>query len=182
MAKEDKKEESAPAEGGEKKGGMMKMIIIINVVVVVLLLGVVAAMFLLKGGDEKKEDTEVLAGQPAEGEHAAPSGSKTPIYIPLSPPFVVNFENQDQEVAFLQVEIELMTYDPALMESVKNQNPMIRNELLLLLGGQQYHDINTPEGKRKLAQQALEIIRKILQDGGGSSAVEAVLFTSFVMQ
>lgn len=175
------------AEGGAKKGNMMKMIIIINAVVVVLLIGVVTAVFLLKDGDTS-QDTEVLATDEPQAEVAAEEEDedtkqkKVAIYIPLTPAFVVNFENQDQEVAFLQVEIEVMTYDPKVEEALKMHNPRIRNELLLLLGGQQYHDINTPDGKRKLAQDALQSIQTVLEDAGEASAIESVLFTSFVMQ
>jgi len=72
--------------------------------------------------------------------------------VPLHPAFVVNFENQEQ-VAFLQIDIQIMTYDSSVESALKKHMPAIRNELLLLLGGKQYHEINTREGKRALSHQ-----------------------------
>lgn len=181
MAKEEeKKEEGAPAE---KKGGAMKLIIIINAVVVLLLVVVVVVMFMLKGGDEKK-DTEVLADEgqaAAEGDHGASTTGKTPIYIPMNPPFVVNLENQEQ-ISFLQVEMEAMTYDAKVEEAMKVHSSRIRSELLMLLGSKQYHEISNIEGKRKLSQDAITIIQNILSETGTKGTVEALYFTSFVMQ
>ncbi len=177
MAEEEKKD-AAPAEN---KGGAMKLIIIINAVVVVVLIGVVVAMFMLKGGDEKK-DSEVLAEESSATEGAgSANASKTPIYIPLNPPFVVNLENQEQ-VSFLQVEMEVMTYDPKVDEAMKVHASRIRSELLLLLGSKQYHEISNVEGKRKLSQEAIAEIQKILQETGTTGTVQALYFTSFVMQ
>ena len=177
MAEEEKKD-AAPAEN---KGGAMKIIIIINAIVVVVLIGVVVAMFMLKGGDGKK-DSEVLAEDGQATEAAAGNGeAKKPIYIPLTPPFVVNLENQEQ-VSFLQVEIEVMTYDPKVEEALKIHAARIRGELLLLLGSKQYHEISNIEGKRKLSQEAIAEIQKILQETGTTGTVQALYFTSFVMQ
>jgi flagellar FliL protein len=59
----------------------------------------------------------------------------------------------------------------------------VRNDLLLLLGGQHYDTISTREGKEKLRQQALDAVRRVVASAGGKAdKVEAVYFTSFVMQ
>lgn len=190
MAKDVKLDEEAE-EGApvEKKGGAMKLIIIINAVVVLLLVAVVVAMFMLKGGDDKKDqDTEVLTEEQADAQQTAEEDTaeeaaapKTPIYIPMNPPFVVNLENQEQ-ISFLQVEMEAMTYDPKVQEAMKVHASRIRSELLLLLGSKQYHEINNIEGKRKLSQDAIAVIQNILEETGTPGNVEALYFTSFVMQ
>jgi flagellar protein FliL len=174
MAEEEKKA-AAPAAGGS-----MKLIIIINAVVVVALIAVVVMMFMMQGGSDKKDD-EVLddAEQPEESTGKSPGSA--PIYIPLSPPFVVNLENQEQ-VSFLQVEMEVMTYDPLVAEAMKVHASRIRGELLLLLGGKQFHELNNVEGKRKLSQEAIAEIQKILKETGTKGSVQALYFTSFVMQ
>jgi flagellar FliL protein len=66
---------------------------------------------------------------------------------------------------------------------VKANDPVVRNDLLLLLGGQHYATISTREGKEKLREQALESVRRVVTNAGGKAdKVEAVYFTSFVMQ
>ncbi|MGH8208062.1 MAG: flagellar basal body-associated FliL family protein [Steroidobacteraceae bacterium] len=105
-----------------------------------------------------------------------------PLYVALDPPFVVNFE-ADQQVRFLQVTAQLMSRDPATIELLKASDPVVRNDLLLLFGGQKYSVISTREGKELLRTQTLAAVRKIVAAAGGKpEKVEAVYFTSFVMQ
>lgn len=180
---EDEEENTTnEVQGG---GGMMKIILLVNAVLLLIGIAVGLTIFLMSGDDEKKvqqADTEVLQGEgeaEAEPEPKAPTGN--PIYVPLNPAFVVNFENQDL-VSFLQVDIQVMTYDAAVEQALKAHMPVVRNELLLLLGGKQYHEINTREGKRKLSQDAIKEIRRVLEEAGAPSGIEALYFTSFVMQ
>ncbi len=184
MADEEETELEEGEEGGVKKsGGMMKIILLVNGLLLIIGIGVGAAMFFM-GGDEEKPvaqaDTELLEGA-AEADVVKKKTKKTPLYIPLRPAFVVNFENQDQ-VSFLQVDIQLMTYDGSVEVAIKTHMPVVRNELLLLLGGKQYNEINTREGKRALSQEAIQVIQDVLKDVGEPHSIEALYFTSFVMQ
>jgi len=176
-------EEENTTEQPRESGGMMKVILLVNAVLVLIGIAVGVTIFMMSGDDENKTveaDTEVLGADEAEEVVRRRSGG-TPIYIPLNPAFVVNFENQDL-VSFLQVDIQVMTYDSSVEQSLKTHMPVVRNELLLLLGGKQYHEINTREGKRKLSQEAIKEIRRVLNEAGAPSDIEALYFTSFVMQ
>jgi len=65
----------------------------------------------------------------------------------------------------------------------QSQRSIIRNDLLLLFGNQKYQAVSTLEGKEALRAQALDTVRKVVADAGGKpKRVEAVYFTSFVMQ
>lgn len=111
---------------------------------------------------------------------AAPKGPA--LYISLDPPFVVNFDAQ-QAVRFLQITVQVMTRDVATQTLLKENDPVIRNNLLLLFGGQKYEVVSTREGKEQLRTEALEAVRKTLKaEGGNPELVEAVYFTSLVMQ
>ena len=187
MAEEDDKQEEATEA---KSGGMMKIILIVNAVIILIGIAVGVTFFLMSGDDEQQASTDEEVLQELEGgegdagdeEIKEVSGKKgSPIYIPLNPAFVVNFENQEQ-VSFLQVDIQVMSYDRAVEDAIKVHMPRVRNELLLLLGGKQYHEINTREGKRALAQEAIAEIKRVLEEAGEPSSVEALYFTSFVMQ
>jgi len=175
-------EEENTGAGDAKGGGMMKIILIVNGLL--LLIGIGVGVFLFLGGEDKAAesvDTEVLEdAENVEGGKAKKSKG-TPIYVPLHPAFVVNFENQEQ-VAFLQVDIQIMTYDSSVEFALKAHMPAVRNELLLLLGGKQYHEINTREGKRALSQEAIQVMQDVLKNAGEAHSIEALYFTSFVMQ
>jgi flagellar protein FliL len=105
-----------------------------------------------------------------------------PRYLALDPPFVVNFE-AEQLVRFLQVSVQLMSRDSGTIETLKANDPVVRNDLLLLFGNQKYSIIATREGKEQLRAQALATVRKVIAAAGGKpERLEAVYFTSFVMQ
>jgi flagellar FliL protein len=157
------------AAAAPKKSG--KTLIIVLIATVVLLVGGGIGVFLAFGSHGGKKTAEV------KKEPVLP-----PQYIALDPPFVVNFES-DQQVRFLQVTVQLMTRDPGTVELLKANDPVVRNDLLLLYGGQKYTVISSREGKESLRQQTLTAVRKVVAGAGGKAEkVEAVYFTSFVMQ
>ncbi len=111
-----------------------------------------------------------------------PALTGPPLYVALDPPFVVNFE-AERMVRFLQVTIQVMSRDPATIDLIKSNDPVIRNDLLLLLANQQYSTVATREGKERLRAEALKTVQRVIGSGGGKpERVEAVYFTSFVMQ
>jgi flagellar FliL protein len=113
---------------------------------------------------------------------APPHPSGPPLYVALDPPFVANFQG-DQQVRFLQVTAQIMTHDPKTVEALKAADPIIRNDLLLLFSNQKATDIATNDGREKLRAAALAVVRKVLASNDGKpDKVDAVLFTTFVMQ
>lgn len=161
---------AAEGEAAPKKG--KKWLIIGIVAFLVLAGGGAAAFFLMGHGDAKGKKTEAKAKEPA-----LPA-----LYVALDPPFVVNFEG-DQLVRFLQVTVQLMTRDPATVELLKANDPVVRNDLLMLFANQKYEVAATVAGKTKLRNDALAAVRKIVENAGGKpQSIEQVYFTSFVMQ
>ena len=145
--------EKAAPRGRKSK----KLFVIIAIVVVVLGGGAFAAMKFMGGGkdDPKKKEAEKHEVLPAR-------------YITLDPPFVVNFE-AESSVRFLQITIGIMTRDPETEELIKENDPRIRNDLLMLLGNQNYDSISTLEGKEKLRERALEAVRDVVKEIGRRS-------------
>jgi flagellar protein FliL len=168
MASEQKP--AAPAASTGKKSGKLKLII---AAVVVLAGGGVGAWMFMKPAPK-------TAGGQAEPvkEHARAA----PQYFKFDPAFVVNFGGEGNS-RFLQITVEAMSRDPAVVEVVKANEPAIRNDLVLLFSSQQYDVLMTPDGKDKLRQATLETIRKtVAAEGAKSDALEGVYFTSFVIQ
>ncbi len=162
----------AAAEGAPAAGKSKKWLIIGIAAAVVVAGGGAAAYFLMSHGDAKAKKIEAKAKEPA-----AP-----PLYVALDPPFVVNFEGE-QAARFLQVTVQVMTRDPTMVELLKNNDPMVRNDLLLLLANQKYATISTREGKEHLRADSLAAIRHVIESSGGKpDRIEQVFFTSFVMQ
>jgi flagellar FliL protein len=189
-AKDGEKAAAAPA-----KGGKSKLLIIIAAAVLVLGAGGGGAWFFMHksaadeeatadSGEEHEADAKDAkkskGKKDKKGKAAAP---KLPaLYVKYEPPFVVNFDAKGV-MRFLQVSMEAMTRDALTEELIKQNEPKIRNNMLLLLGSQTYDTISTMEGKEELRKKALEIIAKVVdEEGGEAKKVEDIYFTSFVMQ
>ena len=168
----------------EAKPRSKKMLIIVIAAVVVLVGGGAGAYFMFGGqGEEQTAEQGKDKGKSKGKTKKAEVVKKEPaIYVKLEPPFVVNFD-ANGVMRFLQVTVEVMTRDAAAADLVKSNDPMIRNNLLLLFGNQKSGDITTLEGKEKLRADALDVVAKVVSaEGGDGKKVEQLFFTSFVMQ
>ena len=150
---------------GPKRGRL------IAIIAVLLLLAGGAGAYAAFGGKKAPADTAATA---------APE-KKPEFFLPLDPAFVVNFRD-DEAVRYLQVGITVMSHDATALDSVKEAQPVIRNELLMLFSGQNYATLIDAAGKQKLQAQALAAVQKIVKDRTGKPGVDALYFTSFVMQ
>ena len=99
----------------------------------------------------------------------------------FDPPLVVNFDDS-QAVRFLQLQIDVMARDEKVIEAVKQNSPAIRNNLLMLMNNRDYKTLMTREGKEGLRQECLKEVQRILKKETGSTGVEDLYFSSFVVQ
>jgi flagellar FliL protein len=160
----------APADQGAADRKPKGKLLLIGIALVVLLAGGGGAAWWFSSRAPHK-------AEPPKAAVVAP-----PVYLALDPPFVVNFESE-QLVRFLQVTVQLMSRDPGTIELLKANDPVVRNDLLLLFANQKYTVVSTREGKEALRTEALADVRKVLGTAGGHpERLEAVYFTSFVMQ
>ena len=173
MAKAEAAAAAAPtADGAEPAAPSSKKKLLLIVGLALLLVGGGAGGYFFWKSRQAAE-----AAAPAKPPPPAPL-----LFPPLDPPFVVNFQGE-QTVRFLQLEVRLASRDPLTIELMKGNDPVIRNDLLMMLASQQAAELATREGKEKLRASALEVVRRIVKASGGApETVEAVFFTSFVMQ
>lgn len=204
--KEDAKDDDVEVEGEEgkaKSGGKKKTILIIVGIVIgslVLLGGTIGGTvyFMGKGSSKSKSAKKADAAEeaPAEDEAAAEDEEKgdaegegdgegdapqAAVYVAFDPAFVVNFEGTGP-ARFLQITVEAMTRRADYAEHIKKHMPVIRNNLVLLFSSQTYDKVSTLKGKEELRQAALTEVQKILETETGDPGIEALYFTSFVMQ
>jgi flagellar protein FliL len=177
-----------PASDAAPKSSKKLLIMIIAAVVLLGGGGAGAWFFMHKSADESSEEEGKSAkhekGDKEKGKKEKKEGEgKLPAqFIALDPPFVVNFE-PGSSARFLQITAQVMTRDPHMKEFLELNNPIVRNDLLLLFGNKRVEEVSTQEGKEALRAAALEAVRKIVEaEEGDPEEVEAVYFTSFVMQ
>ncbi len=172
-------EENEDLDLDVKPASSNKKTIIIMAVVGVLLIGIsVGATLFFLGG---KSDAEGEATEAEVVEKEDKNVPKKPLYLPLET-MVVNFADP-KPARYLQVDIQLMAYKPEVLTAVEENMPVVRNDILVLLGSQTYDAVNNREGKDALRQQILDAVNRILKmQAGSKDKLQAVYFTSFVMQ
>ena len=122
------------------------------------------------------------SSQKPAAEAATAGAQKALLFYALDPPFVANFEGS-QAFRFLQVSVRVATRSDETMALLKSQEPIVRNDLLMLFSQQDAEKLSLAEGKKALREEAIKTVRNsVKQAGGKPESVETVLFTSLVMQ
>ena len=160
-------ETEAPAGAGKKK------MIFIVIGALLLVGGSIGGTLLIVGGGDDSAEAGVV-------EEVVVSRDD-PTYIDLKPAFTVNLAPEDP-VGFLQISMQVLTFNDDVARDLEKHKPLIRNNLLVLFGKQTSAELRAPEGKEQLQKSALETVQTIINEHGSGGEVDNVFFTSFVMQ
>ncbi len=196
MAEAKKADTGASEQAPPKKKSKLLLIVIAAVVAVLLIGG--GAFFLMKS---KPAPVDEEAGDEASAKLEKAKKAKTdhsaaPVFVKLDA-FTVKLQNEGQD-AYLQTVPELRVLDAHVGEQVKQYTPEIRHKVLLILSGKKASDLGTPQGVQRLSNEMRVTINAILEPpaprkkgkepeepsdlAGSDEPVQAVLFTSFIVQ
>jgi len=184
VAEEEIEGEVLEEGAGKKK----KMIMIIGGVVVLLIAAGAGLYFTGFFEDEAAPVAEESAAAESSGEEAAETsddegeegGGTEVLYHELKPPFMVNFSKGNIKV--LKVTLSLMAKNEKAIDAAKLHDPVIRNNILMLLSGENLEVLKTADGKAQLQTAIKEEINKVLKERKESSKIDEVFFTELVMQ
>ncbi len=172
----------------KKGGGKMKSIIIFSVIGILIIGLSVALTLVLIGGDKEaapgeaqQTEGEAAASKEKDDEAAAAAGESV-AYLDLVPAFVVNLDGQESEVRYLQVTMSVMVEQEGDLEIVKTHMPVLRHHLNMLFSSLDFNDISDREGKNKLTDETLKVVRDALEEAAGKPVVKAIFFNSIVGQ
>lgn len=196
--------EAKKAEGGEAapppKKSKKVLLIVVVAILVLAMIGGAAAFFMMKGQATAEEGDEEGDEPPAKVEKAKKAKKEhddaPPVFVKMEA-FTVKLQTEQQE-AYLQAVPELRVLDAHLGDKIKQYTPEIRHKLLLILSGKKASDISTPQGVQQLANEMRVAINAIIEPppprkkgrepeepgdhAGPDDPVQAVLFTSFIVQ
>ncbi|NOQ93327.1 MAG: flagellar basal body protein FliL [Methylophaga sp.] len=116
----------------------------------------------------------------AEDEPAAPPAA---IYYKIPEPFTINFLNQsEKQVRYLQIKVTLMAHEQEVLTQAELNLPMVQDSLRTLFSEQSFETVKTVEGRKALQAKSLSTIKTILKEETGKDNLDAVYFTSFILQ
>ena len=198
----EKKPEAAEGDAPPpKKKPKLLLFIIIGVLVLVIAGGVGGYLMLKKKPVAEDEEGDEVAVQ--EEKTKKKNLDAPPVFVKLEP-FTVKLQAEQQE-AYLQATPELRVFDAPVGDRVKQYMPEIRHKVLLLISGKKASELGTPQGVQSLSNEIRSEINLII-DGpkivpkakgkaaaapaapdpnappGPDDSVQAVLFTSFIIQ
>lgn len=158
-----------------KPKGKKTLIIIIALVLVLVIGGGLGAFLLMKRG--QAEDEEGGAG-------AAPAK-----VAPKGPPTFLPFDNMVVNLAdpggnrFVQIGITLQVDDFVTSDQIKAFMPSLRSAILLILSQRTAEELLQVQGKEQLSNDiTAEVSRQLGYDKAKHNPVQAVLFSSFIIQ
>ncbi|MEO7051177.1 MAG: flagellar basal body-associated FliL family protein [Rhodanobacter sp.] len=123
------------------------------------------------------------AGHAKTDKAQAPDAAKPEAYLALEPAFVVTFREGDTDaLRYLQVGVTLMAHDPEALSVAKEADPVVRDGLVSLFSSQKFDVVTGTAGREKLQTDALATVRRIVQKRLGRPGIDALYFTSFVIQ
>lgn len=110
-----------------------------------------------------------------------PEKKKVPAFLPIDQ-FTVNISGGGGD-RFLQVAFSLELAEPRIADELKQQMPVVRSRLLLLLSSKTAEDLGNLAGKQKLMGEILAEARAPLAESEiPGKGVDHVHFSSFVIQ
>lgn len=163
-------------DDGEEQKSSKKMIIII-IAIILLLAG--GAGYYFMTGDSSVTDDETVEEVKEDGEDE--NETVEDIYYDLLKPLVVNF-SKGSSARLIQVSVSLLVKGEDTLEALKKHQPMIRNNLLMIISTKSSDSLMTSEGKQALRTEMLKETGSIMEKMTGKNKVNNLFFTTFVMQ
>lgn len=172
----DEKDDSTEASGSPKK----KMIIIIGGGV--LLLVIIALTLFFTGVFDKEPvvDNASLETTTQTVEKEEPVEVSVALYHALEPAFKVNL--QKGNIRVMKIAISLVTGSEKVIDALKLHNPLLRNNILMILSSQDPELLKTASGKSQLQLDIQTEVNEILTNKKVGSVIDGVFFTELVMQ
>ncbi|MEQ9544884.1 MAG: flagellar basal body-associated FliL family protein [Marinobacter sp.] len=168
-------ENNTPAAPPAKKG-KLKLIILLSLVIVLAVgLSVVGTLWFLGGGVPGMSDDGT------SGEEEAVSAFEPSVYLDIEKALVTTVQAQGGRQRYAQVFLSLEADSEQALAAAELHRPLIRSQLVSLLGSSDFMELQTPEGRAALADKMLTTVNQVLE-AEGEAPLKRVLFRNFVVQ
>ena len=161
--------------GGGGKLATKKLIIIIVAGLLLLSAGGAGVYFFMKGSSN--ESHEESSDEPKAHKKAA----NMTLYFDMSKALIVDFP-KGSPMEIVQIATSFVVADQETADALKKIEPVLRNNLLLIIGSQSADSLATTAGKELLRKAMLDDVTATLYKLKIHGEVLEVLFTSFIMQ
>jgi len=111
------------------------------------------------------------------------SGSSTgkEAYVEIGEPLIVNVLSSDS-IHFLQITTEFKLKNSNMAPLIEMHLAPLKHNLIMLFSEKKFYELQSIDGKRKLREEALQVVQKVMKDKTGDTTIENIFFTSLVIQ
>jgi len=106
----------------------------------------------------------------------------TTLYYNLTPALIGNLADTGNRLKFFKADVSLRVTGSEAEEKLKQHEPLIRHQLVMLFSAQTSETINAPDGRETLRQQALKQVQDAINGEEGKPIVEDLLFNNLIIQ
>ena len=103
-------------------------------------------------------------------------------YYTLDPEFITNFLSDGPTLGYVRVKVDLMVDNAADIELLKRHDPLLRDAINTLLGGQTLADVKFQEGREKIRLACKAKVEELLTQEEGRKIIRDLLFTNYLYQ
>lgn len=106
----------------------------------------------------------------------------TTLYYNLTPALIGNLADTGNRLKFFKADVSLRVTGTEAEDKLKQHEPLIRHQLVMLFSAETSETINAPDGRETLRQQALKQVQDAINGEEGKPIVEDLLFNNLIIQ
>ncbi|MDT3663608.1 MAG: flagellar basal body-associated FliL family protein [Anaerobiospirillum sp.] len=104
-------------------------------------------------------------------------------YYDMTPDFTTNLASMGRgRLHYVRIHVNIMVKDNADLPLVTEQDPLIRDAILSIIGTKEYNAIATAAGREALRAECRARVAEILAEKKGGPVLQDLLFTNYVYQ
>jgi flagellar FliL protein len=157
-----------------KKSKLKRFALLGFLIVLAVGLAVVGAFWFMNGSLPGMGGGETAAEQAKEPEFL-PS-----VYLDLEQPLLTTVQTEGRQ-RYAQVHVSLEAESQAVLDAAEVHLPLLRSQLIQLMGSRSFDSLRTSEGRQELAQLMTDRVNALLANEN-AAAIRQVLFSNFVVQ
>ncbi|MFV3384081.1 flagellar basal body-associated FliL family protein [Pseudomonas sp. NY15364] len=106
----------------------------------------------------------------------------TTLYYNLTPALIGNLADTGNRLKFFKADVSLRVTGTEAEEKIKQHEPLIRHQMVMLFSAQTSETINAPDGRENLRLEALKKVQDAINGEEGKPIVEDLFFNNLIIQ
>ena len=103
-------------------------------------------------------------------------------YFALEPDIITNYIKPGRQLGYVRLRVELMVKSTSAHEAVEMNIPLIRDRIITIIGEQNESQIKSNTERDAIRQRCLTEVNDVLLQTIGTSPIENLLFTKYLVQ